>query len=97
MSQVENETGYDPVARLGRTEITMFRREGAWHRLDVALLQKCHSPDEIRSALAETGFEEIRRYNANDLGMKGEIGVGRAFFLAEKRERPKGLPSHPTA
>lgn len=26
-----------------------------------------------------------------------ESDVGRAFFLAEKRERPKGPPSHPIA
>lgn len=89
--------GYDPLTRLGRTEITMFRREGEWQRLDVTLFQKSHTPEEIRSALEETGFEQIGRDDANGLGMTGEIGVGRAFFLAKKRERPKGPPPHPMA
>lgn len=90
--------GYDPLTRLGRTEITMFRREeGEWRRQDVTLFQKAHSPEEIQSALQETGFEKIRRYDAKELGMAGEIANGRAFFLAEKRERPKGPPSHPIA
>jgi len=88
---------YDPIVRLGRTEITMFRLEGEWQQEDVLLFEKCHAPEEIQSALQEAGFEGIRRYEADALGMAGEIGTGRAFFLAEKRERPKGPPFYPIA
>lgn len=89
--------GYDSNTRLGRAEITLFRREEMWRRWDVTLFQKCHLPDEVQSALEESGFKEIRLYEAGkELGMAGEIGVGRAFFLAEKREESDDAsPVHP--
>jgi SAM-dependent methyltransferase len=77
--------GYDPATRIGRAEITMFRREEGWRRSDATLFQKSHAPEEVESALAQAGFGAIRRYDAGTgLGMAGEIGVGRAFFLAVK-------------
>lgn len=87
--------GYDPAARVGQTEITLFRREEVWRRWDVTLFQKCHSPEEIQSALAAGGFQTIHGYDAcKELGMAGEIGIGRAFFLAQKRGKPAdALPS----
>lgn len=76
--------GYDPATRIGRAEITMFRREEEWRRSDLTLFQKSHAPEEVASALARAGFRDIRRYDAGtELEMAGEIGVGRAFFLAE--------------
>lgn len=79
--------GYDAGKRLGRTEITLFRREEEWRRWDVTLFQRCHLPEEIHAALRESGFEKVRCYDARrELGMTGEIGVGRAYFLAEKRK-----------
>ncbi len=90
--------GYDAGTRLGRTEITLFRREAAWQRWDVTLFQKCHSPEEIVSALQKAGFQNIGRFDAQrELGMAGEIGIGRAFFLAEKREGSTDPPPiHPS-
>lgn len=77
--------GYDPAARLGRAEITTFRREEGWRRSDIILFQRAHSPEEVQSALEGAGFRGVCRHDAGaGLGMAGEIGVGRAFFLAAK-------------
>lgn len=76
---------YDPDNRLGRTDITMFRLEEEWKRSDITLFQRCYSPEEIQSGLEQCGFTEITLHHAgNDLGMDGELGVGRIFFVAVK-------------
>jgi hypothetical protein len=63
----------------------MFRHlEGAWHRSDVTIRERCYSSDEISSALAAAGFGEVLCYDAADLGMAGQLGEGRTFFVATK-------------
>jgi len=65
--------------------ITMFRLvEGAWRRSDVRIEERCYSPDEIETALARAGFGELACYDAGDLGMGGQLGQGRTFFVAAK-------------
>ncbi len=77
--------GYDPVNKLGRTEITMFRLRQNWERADVTLFQRCYRRHEIRSALDLAGFQPVRCYHARrDLGLRGPIAEGRAVFLAIK-------------
>jgi SAM-dependent methyltransferase len=79
--------GYNPAERIGQTDITMFRLEGKWQRDDLTLFQRCYSLEEIRSALEEVGFGKIAAYDAaKDLGMSGDLGIGRSFFLALKEE-----------
>lgn len=75
---------YNSDEKIGRYDLTMFRlEEGNWQRSDLALLQKCYSEGEVRSALAEAGFTEVSAYDAEkDLEMTGN--VGRTFFLAHK-------------
>ena len=75
---------FDPEQRIGRNEITMFRRaDGAWRRSDVILVQRCYTESEVRGALTEVGFTEVSTREAErDLGMAGN--VGRTFFLARK-------------
>lgn len=76
--------GFDTKEKVGRTEITMFRLKEEWERADVELLQKCYHPEDISCALIQTGYEDIRIYNAlKDFGMPGDLGFGRAFFLAK--------------
>lgn len=76
---------YDDGERLGRTDLTMFRLQENWHRSDLTLLQRCYAPEEVRAALQECGFDEIRFCRAReDLGMSGDIATGRAFFTARR-------------
>ena len=70
---------------IARITVTMFRLiEGAWRRSDVTIRERCYSPDEISSALALAGFGELLCYDAGDLGMAGQLGEGRTFFVATK-------------
>lgn len=75
---------YDPAERIGRAALTMFRLEGAWKRSDVIISERCYSQEEITGALAKTGFRNIECHDAYDLGMTGDTGLGRSFFLAFK-------------
>ncbi len=79
--------GYSPAERTGRTDITLFRLEEKWHRVDLTLFQKCYTLEEIRSALENVAFCNIAAYDAGkDLEMPGDLGIGRSFFLAVKRD-----------
>lgn len=78
--------GFDPKKRLGRTEITMFRRLKHWQRHDTLFLQRCHSLSEVRRALQNAGFHAVHSFRAQqDLNMTGNLSVGRVFFRAHKR------------
>ncbi len=79
-------SGYDFRTRRACCTITMFRRiEGAWQRSDVTIQERCYTPEEIDRALAGAGFGEVCCYDAGDLGMAGELGEGRTFFVAVKQ------------
>ncbi len=76
---------YDPLERIGRAEVTIFRLEqGVWRREDVSVLEKAYSVEEITAALERTGFEEIRSSDAYELGMRTEIAIGRKIYFASK-------------
>ena len=63
----------------------MFRLlDGAWQRSDVTVAERCYSVDEISRSLALAGFGELLCYDAGDLGMAGQLGQGRTFFVATK-------------
>lgn len=77
--------GYHFRTRMARCTITMFRLlEGSWQRSDVTIAERCYTPDEIENALANAGFGELECYDAGDLGMAGQLGEGRTFFVAVK-------------
>jgi SAM-dependent methyltransferase len=74
---------YDPKTRLGKADVTLFRLEdGAWHRYDVAVLERCYTEQEIEDTLAAAGFERIEHRDACEVGMRTDIAVGRTFFFA---------------
>jgi SAM-dependent methyltransferase len=75
---------YDREQRIGRYDITMFRRRGkTWRRTDAAITEKCYTAHEIRRALKTAGFKEISTYDAErDMGLTEH--VGRTFFLARR-------------
>jgi SAM-dependent methyltransferase len=77
--------GYDFRSRMARCRITMFRLiDGLWRRSDVEIRERCYTPDEIQAALRQGGFDEIVCYDARELGMAGDPGEGRTFYIATR-------------
>jgi SAM-dependent methyltransferase len=77
--------GYDFRRRVAQCTITMFRQTGnSWRRSDVQVQERCYSHLEIDAALAQAGFAETACYDARDLGMGGQLGEGRVFFVTRK-------------
>ncbi len=78
-------SAFDFRSRMARCTVTMFRLlDESWRRSDVVVYERCYSPGEIERALREAGFDEIACYDAGDMGMEGEQGEGRTFFLATR-------------
>jgi SAM-dependent methyltransferase len=80
------EGSYNAFLRTAYCDVTLFRLAGAvWVRSDFRMTQYCHREDDVNNALYAAGFAEVRRYDAAvDLGMYGNIGQGRTFYLARK-------------
>jgi SAM-dependent methyltransferase len=80
---------YDPESRIAICDVTLFRlRAGEWKRSDFRLSQRCHSDAETLGALSEAGFRRMEAKDARqDLGMWGNIGRGRTFYLAQRDAR----------
>lgn len=78
---------YDHSSKLAICAITLLRADGdGWRRSDFRLRQKFHMRDEVLAALSETGFEAEVFDAARDLGMQGDVGSGRDFYLARVME-----------
>jgi SAM-dependent methyltransferase len=77
---------FDEESKTGRYDVASFERIGngsknQWRRTDFTLGQTCHDFGDVHAALFESGFTEVTMYDARDLGMKGDAGYGRTFFL----------------
>jgi hypothetical protein len=79
---------FDSATALAGTELTLFRRTGAWRRFDVTVRQRCYAVEEVGQCLEQAGFSEIRLWNASELGMQGDLAVGRVFFRAQRGQAP---------
>ncbi len=78
-------SGYDFRSRTGQCTVTMFRLlEGVWRRSDTVIEERCYLPEEIDEALRRAGFGDILCHPAGGLGMAGQLGEGRVFFVAAK-------------
>ena len=55
--------------------------------------ERCYTAEEIDGALAPAGFGEILCYDARDLGMGGQLGEGRTFYVATKQPPRAGARS----
>lgn len=78
-------SGYDFRTRIAQCKLTMFRLlDGQWRRADAVVREQCHTAAEIDGALARAGFGEVVCYDARDLGMGGQLGEGRAFYVATR-------------
>jgi SAM-dependent methyltransferase len=79
------DAGFHLRTRMASCHITMFRLlNGAWQRSDVKIQERCYTPDAIETALSRAGFGQLACYDARDLGMSGQLGLGRTFFVATK-------------
>ena len=78
---------YNRSSRMAICEITLFRkaRGESWRRSDFRLTQRFHEHGEVVAALERAGFTSIAAMDAaDDLGMRGAIGLHRTFYLARK-------------
>ena len=79
------DSGYDYRTRIASCTLTMFRLiDNAWRRADVTVRERYFTTEEIGAALDRAGFGELMCYAARDLGMAGELGEGRTFFVARR-------------
>jgi SAM-dependent methyltransferase len=84
--------GYDFRTRAAQATFTMFRLiDGQWRRSDAVMREQCYTAPEIDGALTRAGFGEILCYDARDLGMGGQLGEGRTFYIATKRGLRSGV------
>ena len=78
-------SSYNESTRAGTCDVTVFDLDGdarGWRRTDFRVGQTCHDIGDVSSALGDAGFRDITLHDARDLGMMGEIGFARTFFLA---------------
>jgi SAM-dependent methyltransferase len=79
-------SSYDFRSRLARCTITMFRLLGGrWRRSDAVVEEQAYEAEEVSELLERAGFAETICYDARDLGMAGQLGEGRTFYVVTKR------------
>jgi SAM-dependent methyltransferase len=74
---------YDSKRGIATCDVTLFRFDEGWQRSDFRLTQKYHPEAGVLAALTRAGFK-AETHDAVTLGMQGDIGVGRTFYLASK-------------
>jgi SAM-dependent methyltransferase len=77
---------YDKRKGVASCEITLFRKQGrGWARSDFTLRQKHHREEDVMAALTAAGFGEVELHDAREeLGMLGDVGMHRTFYLARR-------------
>ena len=76
---------YDTIRKIAVCNMTVLRLvDNEWRRSDFRLTQRLHMRDDVLRAVEETGFSATVLDAAKDLGMSGEVGAGRDFYLARK-------------
>ncbi len=76
---------YDTARKIALCTVVLVRLEdGLWLRSDFKLTQRCHLSGDVMAALGSAGFTATIFDAARDLGMQGDIGCGRDFYLARK-------------
>ena len=83
-------SAFNEETKIGRYDVTAFECVGSqsigakssrWLRKDFTLRQTFHDLGAVHKALLKAGFKDITMYDARDMGMKGDAGYGRTFFL----------------
>lgn len=77
---------FDAERNLGRADVALFRlgENGCWRRSDVSVQERCYAREEVTDALARAGFSGIEVREAWELGMRGDVALGREWFFARK-------------
>ena len=76
---------YDRNTGIAVCNVTLLRPDGeCWKRSDFRLMQKHHPRADVLRLLQAAGFDASVHDAQLDLGMQGDIGVGRDFYLAAK-------------
>jgi SAM-dependent methyltransferase len=75
---------YDDETRVGTCQMTAFRKDRSWKRDDFTIRQTCHEERAVQTALVDAGFRDVTLYDARDVGMEGDAGYARTFFLATR-------------
>jgi SAM-dependent methyltransferase len=76
---------YDSARKIAVCNVTLLRHDnGEWRRSDFRLTQRLHMQDQVLTALRDAGFYARVFDAARDLGMQGDVGAGRDFYLARK-------------
>jgi SAM-dependent methyltransferase len=77
---------YNASLRQAHCRIVLFRLiDEEWKRTDFELSQYCHREKEVLGSLYAAGFADAEVYDASeDLGMYGNIGQGRSYYLARR-------------
>ncbi len=77
---------YSPKTRIADCDITLFRLIAEnWERSGFKLSQFCHAQDDVLNSLYAANFATVKVFDAcQDLGMWGNIGKGRSYFLARR-------------
>jgi len=78
---------WDEARTIASCYFTQFRREqGLWLRSDYCIREKLHLEPDVLEDLQAAGFVDAQVFDAAALGMTGEIGQHRSFFLARRPE-----------
>jgi SAM-dependent methyltransferase len=76
---------FDREARVGLTEVTIFRLAGSWERSDIQIRQRPWDVEEIETMLGGAAFDDVRVFRAvEDLRMSGHYGIGRVYVSARR-------------
>jgi len=78
--------GYNRDSRVAHADFTIFRAvHNSWDRSDFRMQQFCHREDAVVESLYAAGFTDATVLDAaKDLGMFGNIGKGRNYYVARR-------------
>ena len=77
---IEVEGTWDPVSRIGTTDITVTPADSESEPVHVFLTQRCYDHDDVVGALTRSGFGQVTVFDGEEDLSFG--GVGRSFFVA---------------
>jgi SAM-dependent methyltransferase len=77
---------YNRATRVADCRITLFRLfVDRWVRSDFMLSEFCHRGEDVMNSLYAAGFADAEEFDAcTDLGMVGNIGKGRSYYLGRR-------------
>lgn len=75
---------YNVESKIGENEVTLFLLQHNWERMDIKIVEKCYSAQEIEGLLSQSGFVDIEMFEAfKDFGFKDEIG---RYYISCKKK-----------